>query len=132
MMDEARETYGDGEDCCEDEATSDFSFGTALAKIKGGKYVARAGWNGKGMFIFQGLPKVEVNAKVKNGVTAMDAVSYFNIVLDCPHKEIFYSGPVLCMMNAQSQVVVGWLASQIDMLAEDWEEVQITTTAKAE
>lgn len=29
-----------------------FDFGTAIQELKGGKRVARSGWNGKGMFIY--------------------------------------------------------------------------------
>jgi hypothetical protein len=94
------------------------NFGEALQAIKEGKCACRAGWNGKRMFVFQGLPRVEINRTVNGDysgesfVTAVDAADHFGI---------YYSGPVLCMKTAQDTIVVGWLASQTDMLAEDWE-----------
>lgn len=90
------------------------NFSDALNLIKAGKRMARAGWNGKGMFVFQGLPRVEINADLGGVVTATDAAQYWLSV---------YSGPVLCLMDAKREIVAGWLASQTDMLADDWVEV---------
>jgi len=87
-------------------------FGQAIAEVKCGLKVRRAGWNGKGMFIFQGLPRVEVNADKGGCVTSVDAAEHFGVL---------YSGPVLCMKTAQDNIVVGWLASQTDLLSDDWE-----------
>lgn len=86
-------------------------FGKALEAAKLGKKIFREGWNGKGMFVFMGFPRVEVNAEVGGQFTSMDSAAVFS----CD-----YSGPVLCMKSAQNTIVVGWLASQTDMLAEDW------------
>lgn len=94
------------------------TFGQALEAIKDGACVARQGWNGKGMFIFSGIPRVEVNrwsgSGVNRHITAQDGAEWYG----CN-----YSGPVLCMKTAQDTIVVGWLASQTDMLGEDWEVV---------
>lgn len=92
-------------------------FEEAILHLKHGRYVARRGWNGKGMFVFQGLPRVEVNHKPAPGdfVTGMDAADAFRAP---------YSGPCLCLMTAQKTIQVGWLATQSDMLAMDWEIVE--------
>ena len=91
--------------------TENLDFSRALEFVKQGQKITREGWNGEGMFIFQGFPRVEINTKYKGSVTSMDATHYFG-----GH----YSGPVLCMKTAQDNIVVGWLASQTDLLAEDW------------
>lgn len=74
------------------------TFGIALELLKKGCRVAREGWNGKGMYLF-----------LANGE---DIQSCTGIVDKCTD--------VICMKTAQNTVVFGWLASQTDMLAEDW------------
>ena len=74
-------------------------FGQALNALKSGKKVAREGWNGKGMFLF-----LEKGRKLSD---IFDPDS-------CPCVDS------VCMKTAQDTIVVGWLASQTDMLAEDW------------
>lgn len=80
------------------------NFGEALQALKEGKKVERAGWNGKGMFLYhvpaQSYPAVTDIAKAHFGET----VPY---------------GAYIAMKTAQSNVVP-WLASQTDILAEDW------------
>jgi hypothetical protein len=92
-------------------------FEEALHHLKRGRYITRLGWNGKGMFVFQGLPHVQVNHKPGPGepVTSMDAADAFRAP---------YAGPCLCLMTAQKAIQVGWLATQSDMLAEDWITVE--------
>ena len=82
------------------------SFGKAIALLKSGKRVARLGWNGKGMFLF--LRKGRM-------ITGVDPAS--------PMGGDFESLPHICMRTADGKCCVGWLASQTDMLAEDWFEV---------
>ena len=85
------------------------NFGKALEALKAGKKVARRGWNGKGMFLYY-VPA--------NRYTALTE----------PAKEIMGEdgkvayGAYIAMKTAQGNVVP-WLASQTDMLAEDWEIV---------
>lgn len=91
------------------------NFSEALEIIKQGRLVARKGWNGKGMFIFIGFASVEVYRKEGNGVIdIIDAKEWFNSN---------YSGPTLCLKTAQNTIVVGWLASQTDMMSTDWIEI---------
>ena len=75
-------------------------FGEAIKALKQGKRVARAGWNGKGMFLFL--------AKGKD-LTACICTADMPPCADS-----------VCMKTAQNTIVVGWLASQTDMLADDW------------
>lgn len=86
-------------------------FGWALRKLKCGKRVCRTGWNGKGMWLVL-VPgsqiKVEEGRPLANaGFPIGDTVNYL------PHID---------MKTAQGEIVP-WLASQTDLLAEDWELV---------
>ena len=87
-----------------------FDFGMALEALKRGKAVARKGWNGKGMFItLQDGSEVE-----GNNMRNEPAKKYYG---DCKAKIC----PHIDMKAADGSYVVGWLASQTDMLAEDWD-----------
>ena len=95
---------------------SGLNYGDALSALKEGEMVSREGWNGKGMFIFMRpgdtlskdfLPKVK---------SLPESVKTFLISQD---KDIPFL-PYLCMWAASGEVVNGWLASQTDMLANDW------------
>lgn len=84
-------------------------FGEALAALKTGKRVAREGWNGKGMFVFLVTGSTfKVNRPPLLGIypegTEIDYHAHIN------------------MKTADGQVVP-WLASQADVLAEDWRVV---------
>ena len=90
-----------------------FGFGKAIKNLKDGQCVAREGWNGKNMYIFLGLPRVEIDRHVEGGfVTGVDAADYYGVN--------YSETGVICMKTAQDTIVVGWLASQTDMLARDW------------
>lgn len=81
-------------------------FGHALTALKEGHRVARAGWNGKGMFLYLvSGSRFEVNRPPLLGIYPPGAVIDYR-----PHID---------MRDAQG-MCVPWLASQTDMLAEDW------------
>ena len=82
------------------------TFGDAVAALKQGKKVSRAGWNGKGMFLFL-VPgsTFKVNRPPLLGIYPEGT-------------EINYR-PHIDMKTADNKVVP-WLASQTDVLAEDW------------
>lgn len=84
--------------------SEDFSFGHAIASLKLGHRVARAGWNGKGMWL--GL--------VDTGYydVGCSVVGEINLLL-----------PWIGMKTADNKFVP-WLASQTDVLAEDWQIVE--------
>lgn len=86
------------------------SFGHALAVIKAGGRVARAGWNGKGMFIFL-VPGSRFTVNREPLLSIMGEGT-----------EVDYHGHI-DMKTAQGYVVP-WLASQADMLADDWQIVE--------
>jgi len=96
------------------------TFGDALAELKKGRRVARAGWNGKGMFIYLQDGSINPNGHdagkfAANYVNGVD-VQLFN----CGDKGTVTRMPCICMHAADGSTVTGWLASQTDMLAEDW------------
>lgn len=84
-------------------------FGWAIRKLKEGFKVARKGWNGKGMWIVL-MPSLYLDKDIINGRTKKHIGE--GVDLD--------SQPYLVMWTASQQWQPGWLASQADMLAEDW------------
>jgi hypothetical protein len=92
------------------------SFGHAIEAAKQGKKIARAGWNGKNMFVVL-MPELYLppynttdTARKVNDRTAK------HIGEDTPLD----SQPYFTMFTATGQWQPGWLASQADMLSDDW------------
>ena len=98
------------------------NFGQAIEAVKQGKLAARKGWNGKGMFIFM-RPECELDTNtVVNKVQSLpDSLKKWvsEHYGDSPTDKIKFS-KYLCMKAADGTIVNGWLASQTDMLSEDW------------
>ena len=96
------------------------TFGLAIEAAKLGKKIARKGWNGKGMWVVlmpalslppysSQEPGVKVNDRTAKHIgedTQLDSQPYF------------------VMWTALGQWQPGWLASQADMLADDWGVVE--------
>lgn len=84
------------------------TFGAAIEAMKRGECVQRAGWNGKNMHIY-----LEEGRDIR-----------------IPHSA--FRGQVrrheahIVMFTAEGKHQPGWLASQADMLADDWSEVPDT------
>ena len=87
------------------------TFGMAIEAMKQGKKVARAGWNGKGMYIW-----IMPGSTVKDCKTITDPHLK---AIDEAEGEIRFLGSVR-MRTATGDVLTGWLASQTDMLSDDW------------
>ena len=86
-----------------------YSFGDAMNFLKGGKKVARKGWNGKNMFLF----------------LATDIEFHTQADLSCvSNLEGDLTLPAVVMKTADDHFCVGWLASQTDMLSDDWYTVE--------
>lgn len=85
------------------------NFSQALEALKNGKLVMRSGWNGKGMFLFL-VPgsTFKVNRAPLLGIYPEGEVVQYHAHID--------------MKTAQGYVVP-WLASQADLLSDDWEIV---------
>jgi hypothetical protein len=92
---------------------TNLNFGQAIEALKDGKRVAREGWNGKGMFLFL-LPAGTVPTKAIHD-PALRAVVEYEI-----GGETFEALGSIRMFTADKKILTGWLASQTDMLAEDW------------
>lgn len=86
------------------------SFGDALKALKEGKKVARSGWNGKGMFLFL----------VPGSTFKVNRAPLLGIYPE--GTEINYQSHI--DMKTAQDTVVPWLASQSDVLAEDWQIVE--------
>lgn len=87
------------------------TFGVALSALKGGLKVARSGWNGKGMFVYY----VPANAYP---VTTAVAKNNFGEDVLMTLSEAYIA------MKTVDSTVVPWLASQSDILSNDWEVVE--------
>lgn len=93
--------------------TNTITFGEALEALKQGKRIAREGWNGKGMFLFL-LPAGTVPVKAIHDPA-------LRVVIE--HEvggETFEALGSIRMFTADKKILTGWLASQTDMLSEDW------------
>ena len=88
------------------QAYSEMSFGLAIEAMKKGHKVARKGWNGKNMWLCL-MPAFTVENP--NERTQAHGIT-----------EAFDCGAYIVMWTAQGVWQPGWLASQADMLAEDW------------
>ncbi len=86
------------------------SFGTAIGMLKDGKKVTRAGWNGKGMFLVL-VPGTSSCTFTPNSPYRNAGIEVANI------------NAHIDMYTAQGDFQPGWLASQADMLADDWQVV---------
>ena len=93
----------DGENCPELGGEATFSFGEAIKYLKRGMKVARKGWNGKKQYI-----------QLATGISYKAADGD---IVNCEHDAI---GNMAIAFVGTSGVQMGWLASQADMLAEDW------------
>ena len=82
------------------------NFSEALILIKRGEKVAREGWNGKGMFVFL----VPGSTFVVNRPPLLGIYPEGTTINYLPHID----------MRAADGSIVPWLASQTDILADDW------------
>ena len=78
----------------------DLDFGQAIEAAKGGCRIARKGWNGKGIFVALQVP--DEKSKMTGEYLYIDTSGLDTDNPDAP------------------KCIVPWLASQTDMLAEDW------------
>ena len=89
------------------------TFEEALASLKSGAKIERAGWNGRGMFIFlqkgypNGIP-INKNTAEATGLEEGTVCRFLPYI----------------MMKTADNAFVPWLASQTDILAEDWRVIR--------
>ena len=84
-----------------------FDFGEALKRVKAGKRCKRIHWNGQDQFI-----ELAVN------------VSYKNPKGEIVNGDHVSMGNAAIAFHGTHGVQIGWLASQADMLSDDWCEVE--------
>ena len=82
-------------------------FGEAIRNAKQGKKIRRAGWNGKNQHV-----ELATNISYRNADGE---------IVNCDHDAI---GNMALAFVGTSGVQMGWLASQSDMLADDWSVVE--------
>lgn len=78
-------------------------FGDAINMVKSGARISRRGWNGKNQYVELATCISYVNSKGE--------------IVNCRHDNI---GNRALAFVGTSGVQIGWLASQADMLADDW------------
>ncbi|MCP2076410.1 UNVERIFIED_ORG: hypothetical protein J2Y77_005846 [Pseudomonas lini] len=88
--------------------TEGMSFGLVIEALKMGKRAARAGWNGKGMWLSLAGATAHWNASIEGIKQMPDGWQGF--------------APFIAMYTADG-LLVPWVASQTDMLADDWQLV---------
>jgi hypothetical protein len=101
-------------------------FGEAIKVLKSGGRVRRAGWNGKGMW----LALTEGSVLHRHPSSEGDATGWAGRLSGAAkwlglreNPDVIRIGAHIDMRAADGSLVIGWLASQTDMLAEDWEVV---------
>lgn len=98
------------------------SFGDALEVLKAGGKVARAGWNGKGMWL----------SLTCNGTREVAAENFWSSH-NAEHARSQGGKakvlPSITMKTATGEILMGWLASQTDMLADDWQALDVEVLA---
>lgn len=95
-------------------ASQGMTFGMAIEAMKRGKKVARKGWNGKGMWLC--VPLVDGPKEIPvSGLWGKPNAEYAE-----QNGGAAKVMPYVTMKAADGSIVMGWLASQTDMLADDW------------
>ncbi|SCW95607.1 DUF2829 domain-containing protein [Ancylobacter rudongensis] len=94
------------------------NFGEALKQVKLGYRAARGSWNGKGMFVYleHGSAPTSFHQLAERGT--INGVS--SLLFEVGHEGTTVRMPHLSLKAADGSRVTGWLASQTDLLAEDW------------
>ena len=95
--------FADETNCPQLGGEATFSFSDAIRYLKRGLKVARKGWNGKKQYI--------------QLATCISYKSTDGDIVNCEHDAI---GNAAIAFVGTSGIQLGWLASQADMLAEDW------------
>ena len=89
------------------------TFSWAIEQLKAGEQLQREGWNGEGMFVVaqKGYP---------DGIPANTNTAK---ALRISEGTIIKTRPYLALLDVEGVLVTGWVPSQTDMFADDWEIV---------
>lgn len=96
------------------------TFGLALDILKAGKRVARAGWNGKGMWLSLSCAPGGDAIAGRREIAAENFWSRNNSEYARQNGGSAVVLPCITMKTATGEILMGWLASQTDMLSDDW------------
>ena len=94
-----KEQFDNGYTEVVEKLNANLTFGEAIQFAKSGNKVSRSGWNGKGMFLF--------------------AITSWDFDTDVSGVDNIDTDAFICMKTAGNSLIP-WLASQSDILAEDW------------
>ena len=94
--------------------TIGLTFGLAIEALKKGQKVARAGWNGKGMWLV--LVPGSKDVALRSGTPYEKALGDIPSIEILPHIDMWTTNSA-----GRRAMLPGWLASQTDMISEDWQ-----------
>lgn len=97
------------------------NFGEAIIAMGEGEILQRAGWNGKGMFVYRTVGNTVNKDFIPKFASLPDRVKMFLVNKDA---DVVFK-PSITMYTAEGDMQPGWLASQADILAEDWQMVAV-------
>lgn len=100
--------------------TDGMNFGLAIEALRLGKRVARSGWNGKGMWLSLSCGLIDGDNNGNREVAAEHFWSKHNAEFAAQNGGEATVLPSITMKTATGEILMGWLASQTDMLASDW------------
>lgn len=95
---------------------TNISFSEALVALKEGQSISRTGWNGKKMFLWLNRGSHDFRTDVE--VDYVEGIK--DDLFDDAAEGTTTRLPNINMRTATGSTVTGWLASQTDLLAEDW------------
>lgn len=100
------------------------TFGEALEVLKKGHAATRTSWNGKGMYIYlvKGVADMHQYNDLEKAPTHLEGGIRSDLYDNM--KGVYTKHPHIHMFNAQKAIIPGWVASQTDMLAEDWSAIE--------
>ena len=89
------------------------SFGFAIEQLKLGNKVSRSGWNGKKMWVSMTEGRI-----LDNSIDDIWTEYIKSVAIENGGKVELL--PYMSMKTADGKIQIGWLASQSDILANDW------------
>lgn len=93
------------------------NFGEALEALKNGEAISRAGWNGKGMYVYLNKGSYDFG---RDNVVPESVEGVSTSLFENGHENTSTRLPNINMKTATGSHVTGWLASQTDLLCSDW------------
>ena len=99
-------------------------FGLAVEALKKGKRVARAGWNGRGMWLSLSCNPGGYAAAGRREIAYENFWSNNNSEYARQNGGSAVVLPCITMKTAAGEILMGWLASQTDILADDWQVLE--------